>query len=202
MRTLVDLADLLIPPVGLVLSAWFYPHCVRPSLAYASAPRHAFTLCLVATALLIAGFLILTVDVVATLFGGRLLSGSWYRPLVISLAAVWLIQAAGYLRPRWFARLGPPDPTAAPRFLLTWFRRHWRGLDEDLARLRYAVSLSSELEKVRVPANADFVDGWVISIRDFVHAAALGRTSAERGRLAFEERLASVVPVDPLAPVL
>jgi hypothetical protein len=183
MPGLSQLIDLVIPAFMVVLAAWFYPHCARPSLAFASAPRRAFTVCLVATIVVMAGWLIFMANEVAVLLGERLLRGSWYRPALIALFVVWLIPAAGFLRPGWFSRLGPADPTSGPRFLLTWFRRQWPRFDDDATRLTWVDGLSKELEKVRVPGNAAFVDGWYGSIQAFAHAARLGRTSACRERL-------------------
>ena len=193
-----ELIDLLVPPFMVVLTAWFYPHCARPNLAFASVPRNAFTLCLIATCGVLAGWVIVAVDEWATVFGGSVLPGSWHRPIVIVLFVTWLIPAAAFLRSGWFGRLGPKDPTAGPRFLLTWFRRQWPRL-EDAQRVPFARMLERELEKVREPANGPLIDEWVQSISAFAHAAGSGRASGNHGRLAFEKRLEGVVPVDPLA---
>jgi hypothetical protein len=195
---LSQIIDLVIPPGMVVLTAWFYPHCARPNLAFTFAPRNAFTVCLIATFAALTGWVIIAADEVATVFGGSVFPGSWYRPILIVLFVTWLIPAAAFLRPGWFGRLGPKDSTAGLRFVLTWFRRQWPRL-EDAQRVPFARMLERELEKVREPENGPLIDEWVQSISAFAHAAALGRTSGNRGRLVFEKRLEGVVPVDPLA---
>jgi hypothetical protein len=195
---LSQIIDLVLPPGMVVLTAWFYPHCARPNLAFASAPRNAFTLCLISTCAILTGWAIIAADQVAILIGGPVIPGWWYRPTIIVLFVTWLIPTAAFLRPGWFGRLGSEDPTAGPRFLLTWFRRQWPRL-EDAQRVPFARMLERELEKIREPANADFIDAWVQTLGAFVHAAGLGRTSSGRGRAALEDRLGAIVPVDPVA---
>jgi hypothetical protein len=63
----------------------------------------------------------------------------------------------------------------------------------------FAEMFERELEKIRDPANAGFIDSWIGSLQAFVHAGRLGKTSVERGRVVLDERLDGVVPVDPIA---
>ena len=189
-----DIAFAIVLPVMAALAIWYYPHCARPPLAFGSAPKLAFWVCLAATFVFVVGCLILWLDTIADP-----LDHGATQPVIASMMVAWILLGVALLKPRWFRILGPEDETTAPRFLLTWFRREWRRLEDDPQRLRLTQMLEVELEKVREPANAAFIDSWTRATSAFTHGAGFGWTSSNRERLALEKRLEGVVPVDPLA---
>ena len=85
-------------------TAWFYPHCIKPSLTWARARPIAFTLALVATS---AGMVAGALAVVHAL--DRLPEAISRVGVVLGL--LWAPAALSYIRPRWIVRVtgGPID---------------------------------------------------------------------------------------------
>jgi hypothetical protein len=135
---LVTLA-ITVPMVGGVL--WFYPHCVRPSLAVAGARRVAFVVgfgaCVILSAALLGG-------AIATVEGlrGEGPSGYvWYVPDLVVMFASLVVAAVGWGRPAWVVRLtGGPDATIPKRYLLDWLSGRWMSARGDEQRERVAAT--------------------------------------------------------------
>jgi hypothetical protein len=192
--TTSDIITAILLPGLAGLAIWYYPHCARPPLAFASMPRVAFLVCIALTGFIVAGCALLWVGLYVDLLGrevSRLVSGL--------MLVAWVPLSVALIRPGWFRVLGPPDPTAQPRFLLTWFRKEWYRLDGDGQRVGFVEMFERELEKIREPSNAAFVDVWIQALRAFVHGHRLGHTSSERERLTLDGLLDAIVPVDPIA---
>lgn len=136
-----------------VLALWFYLHCARPGLVFASAPPIAFDLALACVAGIVVVdavmFVESTFDVVAASAGRTVafLGILLFIPLVL-----------GFLRPSWFTRFGHRDPTAPVRFLLKWLGKERAKLDDPKRQGTGLIQLvERELEKVPEPANATLV---------------------------------------------
>lgn len=192
--TIGQVAFILVLPAVAGLTIWYYPHCARPPLAYASVAKLGFLVCLSSTGFIVAGCVILWVDLFANVLGRG--TGQVLTALMI---LGWVPLATALLRPHWFRVLGPADATARPRFLLTWFRREWGRLDGDGQRVGFAEMLQRQLESIRQPSNAAYVDAWIQALQAFVHGTDLGKASGDRERIKLEAALDAVVPLDPIA---
>jgi hypothetical protein len=179
---------------GAGIAIWFYPHCARPSLALAGARRPAFIVALAGTIASAFGF---ALAVVGSLV---LLPEMLYR-LGADLGLLFFVSAAAFLAPGLFIRLtGGRDATAPVRFILTWFRGHWRELDEDDERRAPLIDTTlHEIEARREAANETLVAAWSDELNAFLSARQQGPTSTRRHRERIDAKLASLQPVDPLA---
>jgi hypothetical protein len=96
---------LAVDIVFVALLAWFYPHCIRPSLDWSHARPNAYRLgafgCILAAAAFTAN------AAIAELLPAQRI---WMAPLVILTAIGFAIAAISWGRPRWIVRVtGGPE---------------------------------------------------------------------------------------------
>ena len=99
---MVSLAFDIVFVAGL---AWFYPHCIRPSLDWSHARPNAYRLGAVGCVLAAVAFT--ATAAIAELFPAQ---RTWIAPLAIPTAIGFAIAAISWGRPRWIVRVtGGPE---------------------------------------------------------------------------------------------
>jgi hypothetical protein len=191
----VDVVGAVLTSVGLIATLWLYPHCVRPALACASAPPRAFDVALLAMMGCTVVFGVMLVDAFADqIHGWALLALSAINAILYATLAI------GFFRPLWLAQVGPrPDPTARARLILSWLARQWGKATADPERLGLVRIAGAEIEAIREPANARFVDDWLQTFTVYVRQSNVGNVSARKARDQLEARLKMIQPIDRLA---
>lgn len=164
----------------------------------AGAPRVAFDVVLVSLFGIITIYSVLLVDAIARQLSRG--TGPW---LAAVGAFLYVPLALGFVRPRWFTRLGAGrDGTAPVRFLLTWLRREWASLDVvDRSGPGLIGVVERELGRVRDPSNAMLVDEGVVILETYLRKVRIGQTSGQKADRELIDRLNQVRPVDRLARV-
>jgi len=145
--------------VFVAIQVLFYPHCVRPSLAWARGRPAAFWLGAAACAVCAVGF----VGMAFVDHGPRIFRG-WYAPIQVVTIFGLVVEVVAFFAPSLIVRLtGGPDPATLRRFLLDWVAGFWiraRGnerLEEAVAKMFTSYLVKENLIEEAVAADDPFV---------------------------------------------
>jgi hypothetical protein len=179
--------------IFVAIQVWFYPHCVRPGLAWAGGRPAAFWLGAAACV------------VCAVAFVGMAYLGNvphsfrgWYRPIQGLTVVAFVVEVVAFFAPTWVVRLtGGPAPATLRRFLLDWVAGFWikaRGnerLEEAVAKMFTNYLVKENLIEEAVAAN----DPFVLLAWAFDH----DRDRLPQYRMAIDAAIASFESFDPLS---